>query len=338
MEEINIISLKCSCGRPILSENIFGSMAYCEACHSHKLIGDSSTLKPVFNKIVPFVRDARYYRQLLLDYFMKRGDAELFDRMKWVHDLQRYYVPVREIGSGSSRRMVALNQSNKDVYIGLFSQGPIDIGKLRESLPEEKFREMVVADYKPIYQQMSENEIEFLKIDVSMDKLDHQYQVDQHESLVVKYLPVFILETNLCKMVCIGFDEHFVVWNEREVLQAIQIDVRKTKFKLATLFSWIQVIGTFGVIAVAVYGIYRFCTMGLNFEIFIKLLLKGLFLAFLAVWCAIWIGLYIAGFLLIFSPLLLFVYSFIEICYLSRNNKYPKGPNLRKGIMIMKLT
>ena len=264
MEDINVISLKCSCGRPILSENIFGSMAYCEACHSHKLICNSSALKPVFNKIAPFVRDSRYYRQLLLDYFMEKGDAELFKRMKWVHELKRYYVPVREIGAGSSRRLVALNHSNRDVYMGLFSNGSFLVEQLQDSLPEDKFREMVVADYKPIYNQMAENEIEFLKIDVSMDKLDYQYQVDQKESLVVKYLPVFILETNLCKVVCIGSDEHFIVWNEKDVLQSIHIDIRK-KFKFVTLFSWLEKIGALGLVGAIVYGIYTFFTMGLNF-------------------------------------------------------------------------
>lgn len=276
MGDTNIISLKCSCGLTISPENILGSMSYCEGCHSYKVISNSYSLKPVFNKIVPFVRESRYYRQLLLDYFMEKGDAKLFNRMKLDNKLKRYYVPVREIGVGSNRIIIPLNQSNKELYTGLFGEGSLGSEQLKQSLPENKFRNMVVADHKPIYNQITEDKIEFVKIDVSMDKQDYQYQVDQNESLVIKYIPVFIFETNLCNLLCIGSDDNFIVWNEEEIMHAIHKEPKK-KFNLTDLIFLGEAIVFLAVICAIVYGIYSFFTIGLSFETFIDILLKGTF-------------------------------------------------------------
>lgn len=336
----DFITLKCSCGRPIQPENIFGSMVYCDVCGAYKVLMNNDILKPVFNKIVPFPQNARYYRQLLLDYFCRYGDAQLFKRLKLTTGLKRYYVPVREIGSGMNRQFIALNEANKEIYNALFYNGILKINNWENALPEEKIRNLLITDHRPIYTQTVDDRVEFLNIDVSMYKLDQLYHIDQNQSLIIKYLPVFILGTNLGDVVCIGVDENFVIVNEDEVRAVICVPpkvswLKKSKEKIKDAAGILLFLC---VVAGIIYGIYYFFTVGLTFSSFFNGLFKIILWSggaiLLALWCLLWIALYIGGFILIFAPILCLIIAFMSVV---KENKARKAPNIQHGKKMLKL-
>lgn len=327
-----ILHIQCSsCGHTIRSEHINGSIVYCAVCHSWKVLEkNSSSLHPVFYKIIRFEHDRRYYLQLLLDYICKNGDEKVFNKMKVTKELRRFYMPVREIGTGSNRCYVPLNISDEKLNQYLFENGKLPVGRYGEAFSEADTKNLNMNDSKPIYAVSESEKIDFLPINVSLEKLDAMYDVNREEMLVVKYLPVFMLETNKCNFICVGANEKFHVVNQEEVNKAIK-PIRQKWYKRLHLDLVGGALGCTGIL-ILVGGIialvYTLFTSGHFWDILLKIIGYG----FLAVWCAIWLGLYILAFIITFAPVVMFL-----VCLLTRTPK-EKVPNRRKGLKVLGLS
>ena len=322
--------IECSCGATIRSEHIHGSIVYCAKCRTYKVLEGQSSLQPVFYKILRFDHDRHYYLELLLDYICKNGDEKAFNKMKVIKDLQCIYVPVREIGTGQNRFYVPLNTSDEKLKSYLFPKGELPVSLYGDALREADTKDLNVNDFKPIYAVSQSKKTEFLPINVSIEKLDAIYGINSEDLLVVKYLPVFILETNKCKFVCIGHNEKFHVVNQEEVDKAIKPNHQKWD-KWAILYligAFVACVGILLLIGGIIALVYTLFTSGHFWSILLNIIGYGLF----AVWCAIWLGLYALAIIITFAPVVMFF-----ICLLSRTPK-EKVPNRRKGRKVLGLS
>ena len=274
----------------------------------------------------------------MLKYFCENGHYKVFDRLEITEPLRRYYVPVREITMDGQRYYVPLNEARDELIRKLFPEGRLYVGAFGQAVREEITSDLTVNDYRPIYAMDKNQQVEILPIDVSIDKLDALYGVNRAEMLIVKYLPVFTLGTNLCEVLCVGSDEQFWVVNRAEVNAAINPgkDQPFLKKYWVTIEEYGGLILSLGFLSCIGYGVYKLFTVGFSsFGAFFWAVCKAVFYVlgavFMAVWVALWLGLYVLGFALIFGPVLMFLY-----CIFYRKSPQ-KVPNEKKGRKVMNL-
>lgn len=337
-----ILQIKCgTCGHIITSEHIHGSIIYCTSCHSYKVLYDNrSLLKPVFYKIVRFQPEERYYREMLLKFFCEHGHKKIFDCLEVIQPLRRYYIPVREIITEDGNHLyVSLNNERSELVEKLFSKdNRISVSMLSQAIREEITSDLTVNDYRPVYTLDRKDQIEILPIDVSNGKIDALYNVNSEQMLIVKYLPVFILDTNLCQILCIGSDENYSIANRDEVLKAINPEKKQSVLKKCwrSIQDWGVMLFGLGVLLSLGYGVYKFFTVGFDsvesfFGTLFKIIFTALGAVFMVLWACLWLSLYVLGFALIFGPVYMFLY-----CIFYRENS-GNSPNEKKGRKIMNL-
>lgn len=329
----NVISIKCSCGVPIDSENVIGSMVYCEACDSYKIISGCKILdNAAIYKINRFKSDSRECRQYLLDFLYQNGEKTLFDRLE-VYGMKRYYVPVREIGEGEHRKLIQLNETNKSVADLMFKTPVINMADIRMSISEEDASSLNFIDQRPIYQQKKEDQVELLPIDVPMLKLNYIYNLDKTET-IIRYLPVFILETNLCNITCVGVDENYIVLNKKEVIEIIIKNESPTLWERikSTAVDIIFIGITLAVLVAGAYVIYKLFTTGMTVMLFFETLMY----AFKAFSLVLAVGLMIpliGALIAIFAPVMALIQAIVIVL---RGDSYDR-PNYKKGKILMSL-
>lgn len=333
--ESKIIQIVCgNCGHTITSEYIYGSIAYCTACteYKYKIVSNSQgIMKNVFYKIIRFESTDKHCREELLNFFYEHGDAKLFNDMKIKEDLKRYYLPVREIGSGKNRFYVPLNESHSELHSSLFHNNQLYVKEFNNILSEELFQPMNVLDFKPRYTHYAKDVVEFLPVNVSLDKIDALYGVDKNEMLTIKYIPLFTLKTTLCNFTCVGTGNNFYICDQENILKAITL--KKKKSTISTIIGYARnfgrILGILACVALVGWVIYQYYTGNVG-DSFWSILFNTIGFAFIAIWSVIWIGLYIIGFLLIISPLLL-------LTFFIKNSSIKVHPSMKKGRKLLNL-
>lgn len=332
--EKNLVLIQCSCGLNIEPDNVMGTMVYCEGCDSYHVIRGNKVMdNAVLHKITRFTGGAREYRKLLLDYLYEHGEKTLFERME-VKSFKRYYVPVREIGQGNDRKFLQLNEADCSISELLFSSPVLDVSLFKDSLPEDETFNLNITDHKPIYATAPDDRIEFLSIDVPMAKLDCRYGLDSSE-VVVRYLPVFILETNLCSIVCVGIDKNFVVFNEKDVLEKISkndVPSRMQRIK-DSLFQILIVLCALAIVFAAGYGLYKLFTVGMTVGLLMELLMYAIGAVVTVTGAGFMIVLLCGCFIMISSPLVFLIDMVIANV---QGNSY-FHPNYKNGEILMNL-
>jgi hypothetical protein len=228
-----------------------------------------------------------------------------------------------------------LHESRNELFKGLFPNGQLPVTTYEQTLSERFTADLNVSDYRPVYVVEKQQRVEILPIDVSIDKVDAIYGGNREKMLVVKYLPVFTLGTNLCKVLCVGSDENFAVVNKGVVDNAISDSSEKEgliKQLIKKGNDWIEGIGILAVLSGIFYCLYKLFTIGISgfWDIF-KMIGYAFAGVLLAAWCILWLALYLVGALFIFAPILIFILS------LFYREKKEKVPNEKKGRKIMNL-
>jgi len=330
-----IFQITCAtCGKTITSEHIYGSIIYCDGCQSYKVLTNNrSVLKPVFYKIQRFCHDERFYREQILEFLCRNGKPDIFDRMRVTEPLRRYYVPVREICYQTGHFYIPLHEEHNDIFQELFPGNRLVTSSYNQALREELVADMNTTDYRPLYIQEESERIEFLPIDVPIEKTDALYGVSSSEMLIVKYLPVFTLGTNLGKLVCTGTDEAIAVvnWKDFDVHYVGQKESLGKRIvwrlgQLGVAAGFLTVLGAIG------FGIYKVFTIGISsFGSFLMGILKVIGFALFAIIVAIEAGLLLAGLFAIVAPIPIFLFC---LFYSEPKQKYP---DRKKGRKVLRL-
>ena len=338
--ETHAIQIKCGCGTTIRSENVMGSMVYCHACNSYNIITNNKLFATaVTYKITRFEGKARDCRQVLFNYFYEHGDRELFNEMTRF-SLERYYVPVREIGTGDKRQFIQLNESDSYVSVCLFPKSSVlEYSKIKSALPDSKTRDLNLADHRPLYEQRETEKVRFLPIDSSMSKIDCLYDLS-HDQAIVRYLPVFILKTNLIDIVCIGTvesdnDDSFVILNKKEVDSVIgdkKIPPLTTRIKNWLIDNVLAFAGIALIIA-AIYGVYKLFTIGVTARFIFELVMNIFAGIFMVCGTGLMLVVFIMAIWAIFKPATTLISSLRDALRGERYNK----PNYKKGLTLMGL-
>jgi len=325
-----IIAYRCSCGAEIDADSIHGTIVECRYCHNHFVLPQNdSLLRPTFYKITRFEPKINRYTELLLDYLCRKGHYKLFNRLK-VKGIKFYYVPTRLVGTGNYAYYVPLNESHNSVFANLFHNKRLYANEYAVSINGSLEDNIKYEDYKPVYN--NNFKVEILPVDVSVEKVDALHGVNAQSMLIVKYLPFFVLETNLCNIECIGVDESFAVVNEKEVLKAIKDNFESNR--LAELRDYLKdnakTFVSLAIIGLVIYLVYSFFTMGISsIGHLLQVILGIIVIAFLCVWTVIWVGLYVIACYLVIAP----VYHFLH-CVFYRE-KTERVPNADKGRKII---
>lgn len=338
--ETHALQIRCCCGTTIMSDNILGSMVYCHACDSYNIITNSKLFaSAVTYKITRFEGNARNFRKVLFNYFYEHGDKALFSEMT-SFSLERYYVPVREVGSGDKRFFVQLNETDSYLSATLFPTSPvINYSLVKNALPDSKTKDLNLTDHQPLYAQREAEKVRFLPIDISMSKIDSLYDLSG-ESAIVRYLPVFILKTNLVDIVCIGTvesddDDNFVILNKDEVDKIIgdkKIPPLAIRVKTWLKDNILDLVGVAFVISV-VYGVYKLFTIGITARFLFELMLTMFGALFGVFATAFMMGIFILALRIIFRPATTLIVSLRDVL---RGDRYNR-PNYKKGLTLMGL-
>lgn len=339
MEQLPDITLiQCdNCSKSIRAENIFGSIVYCDSCHSYMVLSNvSERLMPIHYKIIRFERQAQKYIKLIYDYFCEHGDAKLFNRLKIENgrEIKRYYVPIREINGR---------------YIPLIDYHPIlgkilpqlknTLGQYKDALKLQTRADLIPYDFRTTYVQYECDKIEILPIEVDLEKIDALYSTSWNQGLSVLYVPIFVYMTNLGNVYCIGANNRFKIINKHEVDVWINIP-KKTTFidkllenKWEILFKTVIYI----IIACLIYGIYKFFTIGMTFALFFTIVEYVIMGSLMLIWFIFLAYVFVKSSIIIASPLILFYRKYKEV--VSKHYKIDSSkPDYRKGRKVMNLT
>lgn len=334
----NIIQLRCNCGTTIRSENVMGTMVYCHACDSYNIITNNELFQQATSyRITRFKGKARDFRQVLFNYLYENGDVGLFNRMT-SFTLDRCYMPVLEIGTGDRRQFVQLNETDYVSKRIFKTKDTLEYLLTKRALPDSKTKSLNLTDHQPLYAQRETEKIRFLPIDIPMDKIAHNY-VARYDTINIRYIPVFILKTNLVDIICVGSvdsgdDENFVILNRGEVYDAIS---RKKTSLITDIKEWLKLnllnLGILTIVGSVIYGIYKIFTIGITGRFLFELIMKTIQGIFTVLGTCLMLGILLVALWVIFKPAIVLIASFIKVFKGERHRK----PNYRKGRALMGL-
>lgn len=305
-----LIQVKCpSCGAIISTDNIHGTISYCEYCKTYSVLDNHrSILKCVFYKIQPFSTSINEYNKGLVPALSQIGEGDIYDYLKLCSPVQRFYLPVREIRNGNKIQVIPLNSKYRTLDLSAISSGLINnTGAIQQRL----FQDLKTTDYNPLYIKAKKERVEFIPIDESIDKIDALYNANKDDMLIIKYLPLSVTQSNMGQIIAIG-DTNPVVINEYSIKEGLEIcrnNVGENKRKrFAPMRSIIGLICIAGLIA----AVYKIFTTGITPGGVFSTVFSIIGILLFALWSVIWIGLYVIGAFLIFVPPIYFIWNMFK--------------------------
>lgn len=308
----HVIQIKCpSCGVVITPDNIHGTIAHCGSCKSYSVLKNNQKLiKNVFYKLNKFDTDINELKKTLVEEMLEWNEEKLFKRLKLTNDIKRFYLPVREIQQGGQKKLIPLNEEYKSIDTFFLYEDEIQ-NWMKSSFMEKDFTDLKTFDFKPLYVQKKEDKINFLPIDVSLDRIDALYDQQKSNILIIKYLPLTVIPTNVGEMVALGHKELKII-NKPTILNKIK-DLKKEneekKYNVRSIIGGVIFLIILGGI---VSAIYKILTMGITTDGFMTFIFNAIGYFLLGIWAALWIGLYAIGAIIIFVPPLLFLLNMIS--------------------------
>lgn len=310
-----------TCGNVIDSRFIRGTIVYCDSCRSYRVLaGNRSVMKPVFYRIVKFPDfDTARYEEFVRKYVGSVGEGKkptgavskiskminredggkeavtktgrkLLKGLK-VQSVKMYYMPTRELGDGEGRFYVPVTTERKEIFAPLFKE---------EKLPTEPALDRPNAeDLDVSYQYKTSRsfqgiQVDFLPVNVSLDKVDALYGADKNSIQVIKYLPIVEVATNY------GTFTLFAVGDEPRLINKKEIDKQLSEavYKQNSMKRYVANAIALLVFAAFIYGCYsvyqsidQYITDGSLGENFLSILGTLLFIVLAVIMAMVWFGL-----------------------------------------------
>ena len=327
----SIIQVICpSCGATLGPDHIYGSIIYCPKCMSYKVLSNNrDVLKPIFYKIHRHIDSIISYKRKFVNAIWESGGKGVFEHVRPISEFRRFYLPVREIYNRNGKITISLNEYD-DILYNSPLKGEIS-SYVTESLKESDFTDLRTTDYKPLFIRNKESKIEFLPVEIPMDKIDVLYDVDPSEQLtVIKFLPITTVDTTIGRLYAIGTDNLKLInpMIIRSYMDSIKESGPSTKERIIA-YCWMLL--AVSVLSIACFCIYKFLTMGITFSDFVLGVVKSFGYAFIAVWCVIWLMLYATAAIMIFGP----PFYIIKVLYMHiKDLKRHSVNDLNKGYKI----
>lgn len=167
--ETVILDSKCpNCGEAFKPDYIFGNMRRCAACKMWSVAISGNVNENVISKIVLFELTKEDLKQRLEKLLIDKCVRNVADILGNV-TIHSFYLPVREIGTGTERRLIPANMA----YSGCF------VSSLECSVYDDIFD---ITLQKSFSIDILRNErINVLDVDISKRDQDHEYGIFRHD-------------------------------------------------------------------------------------------------------------------------------------------------------------
>lgn len=195
--ETVILDSKCpNCGEAFKPDYIFGNMRRCAACKMWSVAISGNVNENVISKIVLFELTKEDLKQRLEKLLIDKCVRNVADILGNV-TIHSFYLPVREIGTGTERRLIPANMA----YSGCF------VSSLECSVYDDIFD---ITLQKSFSIDILRNErINVLDVDISKRDQDHEYGIFRHDFYKILYLPIYEIsfERSPEKWYCLGIHD-----------------------------------------------------------------------------------------------------------------------------------
>lgn len=186
----------CPCGagfrlnKSVDGYGVNGNLYICPICKGVSYIDTHALLGNSYVRYFPFTATIDDFKKVCLDYLLQRVDTKFFKLISEVK-INRYYIPIREFGSGDSRFTIPL--CSNEYTAGLLSDkemctryDALFFGFDGKNLTTELFANERNKTSDAVAQS-------FLPITVSNEMLRFEYDIEPQKYYVINYWPIFVM-------------------------------------------------------------------------------------------------------------------------------------------------
>lgn len=302
-DPMTVYTVRCpNCGTAVNGSDIVGTIALCRSCHRHMVIPHDRIIRNVSYKILHHAPSSADIKEKLLDFFCENGDEKLFSTLT-IESISRYYIPVLETKRNGVSVYIPLNDSHTDMFEMFFQNGLMSTSHFEQALPLKDFSDLTPVDYRTAFNTNPDDRIEYLECH-SLEKMKTLHGIDLDAGIVIKYLPLTVIESSIGRLCLLGVNDFFILADREKIIEQIRPKERRTIFGffgILTKYSPHILIVSAVVFLIIMY--VKLIAYANWFEIIISIFFYA-GICFLAYYAMIYI--YMA-FLIIFSPAILVI-------------------------------
>lgn len=228
-DPMTVYTVRChNCGTAVNGSDIVGTIALCRSCHRHMVIPHDRIIRNVTYKILHHAPSSADMKEKLLDFFCENGDEKLFSTLT-IESISRYYIPVLETKRNGVSVYIPLNDSHTDMFDMFFPNGFMSASRFEQTLPLKDFSDLTPVDYRTAFNTNPDDSIEYLEC-FSLEKMNTLHGIDLDAGIVIKYLPLTVIDSSIGHLCILGVNDHFILADREKIIEQIQPKSRRTIF------------------------------------------------------------------------------------------------------------
>lgn len=254
-DPMTVYTVRCpNCGTAVNGSDIVGTIALCRSCHRHMVIPHDRIIRNVSYKILHHAPSSADIKEKMLDFFCENGDEKLFSTLT-IESISRYYIPVLETKRNGVYVYIPLNDSHTDMFEMFFQNGLMSTSHFEQALPLKDFSDLTPVDYRTAFNTNPDDRIEYLEC-FSLEKMKTLHGIDLDAGIVIKYLPLTVIESSIGRLCLLGVNDHFILADREKIIEQIQPKKRRTFFGL--LYKAVKMLPYIFIVCFAIYILFEF--------------------------------------------------------------------------------
>lgn len=195
MDELLIKNICPNCQSPFTPDYTFGNIMRCKACKTWSRIVDGQIREDVFYKIVPFKMNKAQLIEHIISVVIEKCKYSLVTDAGEI-EIVRKYVPVREIYSGDSRKLI--NGSLESFLLNEEQSKCANYDKLIPHESQESFNLKAISD----------KTVKICNVDINKEEQDMEYSLYRSDAFKIIFLPTYEIHFKKNGEVweCLGLD------------------------------------------------------------------------------------------------------------------------------------
>lgn len=323
---MTVYTVRCpNCGTAVNGSDIVGTIALCHSCHRHMVIPHDRIIRNVTYKILHHAPSSADIKEKLLDFFCDNGDEKLFSTLT-IESIRRYYIPVLETNRNGQSVYIPLNDSHTDMFDVFFQNGLMSASHFEQPLPLKDFADLTPTDYRTAFNTNPDDSIEYLEC-FSLEKMNTLHNIDLDAGIVIKYLPLTVIESSIGRLCILGANDHFILANREKIIEQIQPKERRTIFGFVRIL--VKFFPFFIIGLVAIFFLSDFIKE-INNGDFWDIIFSVFWFGLIAVFAIFFLYYMFIAFFIVFSPAILIINM---LSFRAKGN-----PNRAKGRKVLNIS